>query len=206
MPERFQTRVVRLTKAQVAPATAVLSRAFQEYPLVRTTVPNPARRPAATAALHGGVVRYCLRHGEVYTTPEVAGAACWLPPEEPFPTLFRMLRAGMHRVPFRFGWSGYLRLSAVDALAQKLHHTHAPGPHWYLWLIGVDPEYQGKGVAAQLVLPVAARADADRLPCYLETHKEENVIIYQRLGFEVAERVELPMKAGTMWGLLRPPA
>jgi ribosomal protein S18 acetylase RimI-like enzyme len=206
MPERVQTSVMRLAKDQVAQATAVLSRAFQEYPLIRFTIPNAARRPAATAALHDVVIRYCLRHGEVYTTPEVAGAACWLPPDQPFPTLFRMLRAGMHRVPFRFGWSGSLRLRAVDTLAQQLHRTHVPGPHWYLWLIGVDPEHQGKGVAAQLVQPVVQRADADHLPCYLETHKEMNVSIYQRLGFTVAQRVELPMRSGSMWGMLRPPA
>lgn len=195
----------RLTKEQIPQATAVLSRAFQEYPLFQRILPDAARRPAGIAALHGSVVRYCLRHGEVYTTPDLAGVACWLPPEKPFPTFFRMMQAGMFRVPLRMGWSGCRQLNAVDALAQKLHHAYAPGAHWYLWVIGVDPAQHGKGVGTRLARPVAERADRDRLPCYLETHKELNVTIYQRLGFQIAQRVDLPNGTGSMWAMLRLP-
>jgi ribosomal protein S18 acetylase RimI-like enzyme len=196
---------VRLTNEQIPQATAVLSRAFQEYPLFQRILPDLSRRPVGIAALHGSVVRYCLRHGEVYTTSDLAGVACWLPPENAFPTFVRMVQAGMLRVPFRMGWSACRQLNAIDALAQKLHHAHAPGPHWYLWVIGVDPERHGKGVGSRLVRPVTERADKDRLPCYLETHKEMNVTIYQRLGFQIAERVDLPGGGGSMWGMLRPP-
>jgi ribosomal protein S18 acetylase RimI-like enzyme len=196
---------MRLTKDQITQATAVLGRAFQEYPLFQRILPNAASRPAGITALHGSVIRYCLKHGEVYTTPDLAGVACWLPPERPFPTFFRMVQAGMLRVPFHMGWSSCRQLNAVDALAQKLHHTHAPGPHWYLWVIGVDPDYQGKGMAGQLMRPVTERADKDQLPCYLETHKELNVTIYQRLGFQIAEHVDLFEGTGSMWGMLRRP-
>src|SRR5262249_47352943 len=117
-----------------------------------------------------------------------------------------MIRAGMLRLPFLCGWSGFERLHAYDSLHLSLHHRYAPGPHWYLWLIGVEPQHQGKGVAGELMWPVIALADQAGLPCYLETHKETNVPIYERQGFRVQVRAEPPDRPVRVWSMLRPAA
>jgi ribosomal protein S18 acetylase RimI-like enzyme len=183
----------------------ILKRAFDDYPLMQFAVPDARRRSGAVRSLYSSVLRYSMLYGQVHTMPDLTGAACWLPPDQPFPTFWRMVRIGMLSLPFRFGWQGFNRLQAADHVAEALHRTHAPGQHWYLWVIGVDPQHQGKGIAGQLMRPVFERADRDRFPCYLETHKDSNVRVYERYGFHVAEQKSVPGHPQTVWGMVRSP-
>jgi GNAT superfamily N-acetyltransferase len=68
---------------------------------------------------------------------------------------------------------------------------HVPGPHWYVPLLGVRPEAQGKGLSRTVMRPVFEAADRDRVPVYLETMTEGNVAIYQKLGFDLRGHREL---------------
>ncbi len=198
-----QPDIIPLTRENFERARTVMARAFEDYPLLRYVVPDDRWRLRLASALYGAVIRYCLAYGESFTTPEVEGTACWLPPDRPFPTFFRMVRAGMLKLPFQFGWTSFAKLDAFDKVAQRMHHEYAPGPHWYLWAIGVARERQGQGLGAGLMRPILAQADAEGLPCYLETHKELNTLIYARLGFRVAGTSGVPGHPGTIWGMLR---
>jgi ribosomal protein S18 acetylase RimI-like enzyme len=200
-----QSDAVLLRPDQFGQAVEVLTRAFLNYPLMLYTVPDEARRLRATRALYAAVLYYTLRYGQAYTTADLQGAAGWLPPDRPFPTFLRMVRSGMLSVPFRLGWSGLHRLQAADHVAEERHRLHAPGPHWYLWAIGVDPAHQRTGVAGRLMRPVLDRADRDALPCYLETHKDTNVKVYERYGFRVVSTNAIPGQPLTLWAMLRSP-
>ena len=70
--------------------------------------------------------------------------------------------------------------------AMDLHHPMAR-PHDYLWLLGVTPAAQGKGVGSRLLTAGLARVDAQRRPAFLETSTEANVALYRRHGFEVID-------------------
>jgi ribosomal protein S18 acetylase RimI-like enzyme len=200
-----EQEAIRLEDRHFSQVADVLLRAFLDYPLMQFAVPDERRRTGAVMGLYSSVLRYSLRYGDVYTTPDLAGAACWLPPDRPFATFWRMVRVGMLSLPLQFGWRGFGRLQAADHVAEALHHGHAPGPHWYLWVIGVDSDRQGKGVAGRLMRPIFDRADGDRLQCYLETHKESNVRVYERYGFRVVEQKPVPGQPLTVWGMVRSP-
>ena len=68
---------------------------------------------------------------------------------------------------------------------EHLHKRDVPPEHWYLFVLGVEPDRQGQGVGGKMIAPILERADKDQLPCYLETMKERNVTFYQKHGFEV---------------------
>jgi ribosomal protein S18 acetylase RimI-like enzyme len=201
------SEAIRLNEEQLGRTTEVLTRAFEDYPLMTYAIPDKRKRINAVGRLYGGILRYCLHYGEAYVTAALQGAAGWLPPERPFPSFWCMAWSGMITVPFSFGWEGFQRLHAADQVAQQLHWKHGleAGKHWYLWAIGVDPPDQGMGVARRILQPVLARADQTRCPCYLETHKEANLPIYQRLGFEVVSQVPVPGHPITVWAMLRSP-
>lgn len=47
-------------------------------------------------------------------------------------------------------------------------------------------------------------ADADGLPCYLETMKERNVVFYEKHGFQVVVGDDLPKGGPHFWTMKRP--
>jgi ribosomal protein S18 acetylase RimI-like enzyme len=204
-PDVSSSEAIRLALEQFEPAADLLGRAFVDYPLMQYAVPDMARRPRAARALYASVLWYTLRYGESYTTAGLEGVAGWLPPAAPFPRFWRMLRSGMLVLPVRFGWSGFGRLQAADVVAEERHRAHAPGPHWYLWAIGVDPPHQRRGIAGRLMRPVLDRADQAGLPCYLETHRDSNVRVYERSGFQVVSQSPVPGHPLTVWAMLRRP-
>lgn len=186
-------------------AAEVLARAFHTDPLWQYILPDEARRATLLLSSFRLFVRYSLRYGVCYTTANRAGAACWLPPGNTTPTLGRLLRVAIHGAPLTFGWSALRRYIPIDRYSGALHKQYAPGPHWYLWGLGVDPLYQGQGLGSLLIQPILARADADHSPCYLETMNERNVPFYQKRGFQVMSEGNAPGTALRVWSMLREP-
>jgi len=196
--------IQRLDAANYDRARRALSRAFYNYRLMVYATADDRRRASGVDSLYGAILADCFRLGDVYVTPEFTGAACWLPPGTPTANLMRQIRSGMLALPFRFGLTGFARLLPYEAMAQKLHHQYATEPHWYLAAIGVEPEEQGKGNGGALMQPILARADAEGLPCYLETHVETNVRLYQKHGFEIRCRSDVAGHPIPVWAMLRP--
>lgn len=199
------TSIVPLAPPHLKQAAEVLARAFHTDPLWQYLLPNEARRAALLLSCFRLFVRYSLRYGACYTTANVAGAACWLPPGNTTPTLGRMLGVSIHGAPLTFGPAALRRYSLVDRYTGTQHKQYAPGPHWYLWGLGVDPPCQGQGLGSQLLQPILARADADHCPCYLETMNERNLPFYQKRGFQVMSEGHAPGAALRVWSMLREP-
>lgn len=199
------TDIVRIAGSQYARARLALARAFFDYNLMVYAAPSAERRGPGTDVVYAALLADSLLFGEVYATSDIVGVACWLPPDKSSITLVRQIRAGMLRLPLRFGIKGFRRLVAYDNMAQKLHHDHAGDPHWYLSAIGVEPERQGQGIGGALMQPILERADADRLACYLETHVESNVRLYEKHGFGIARKAEVPGHPIPVWAMLRRP-
>jgi GNAT superfamily N-acetyltransferase len=114
----------------------------------------------------------------------------------------RMKLAGLDELPRIFGEEGLGRLSEFLAFMGKVHHGAMPRKHWYRAFIGVEPVHQGQGIGSSLLRPMLARADAEGLPCYLETFLDTNVPFYKRNGFDlIAEGVE-PTSKCRYWTFL----
>jgi ribosomal protein S18 acetylase RimI-like enzyme len=197
--------IVKLDAGHLQRIRPLFGRAFYDYNLMAYCLGDEKRRLPAVTTVYGALLSDCFRLGEVYTTRDCRGAACWIPPGIGVAGLWRQIRSGMLALPFRFGLTGFRRLVAYDNVAQRLHHQHAAMPHWHLSVIGVAPEFQGQGVGGTLMQPMLDRADSQRLPCYLDTHQEANVRLYQRHGFEVAERAELPGHPVPVYAMVREP-
>lgn len=186
-------------------AALMLGRAFHNDPLITHLLPDPVRRGREAPGFLGGLARCCLAYGEVHAAPELAGVACWLPPGEHV-TVWRHLRTGGLAVPRQLGGTGLRRVLAVQAYLGREHARHAPEPHWYLYLLGVEPACQGGGVGRALLSPTLARADVQGVACYLETQNPRNVGFYRRLGFRVTSEGNVPGTALRVWTLRRDPA
>lgn len=196
------TAVIPLSPAQVDQASAVLCRAFYHDPLVEYVVPDETRRARVLPSFYRIVVRYTVRYGEVYTTPQVEGVACWLSPGNTTPSTWRLLRVAPSAL-FAFGFAEQSRNITYSRYTDDLHARAVSGPHWYLWGLGVEPSRQHQGLGGQLIQPILARADHDGLPCYLETTRQVNVPFYERHGFTVVSDGVVPTTALRVWGMRR---
>ncbi|HZR44711.1 MAG TPA: GNAT family N-acetyltransferase [Ktedonobacteraceae bacterium] len=194
----------RLTKQQLPQAIAMISRAFHKDPLSIYVYPEGAERISRLPLLFSIPLRYCSRYGEITTTPEITGAACWLPPGSTTMHMGQMLLTGALTSIFKMGSPGLKRLAIVDDYTRNMHQRCITEPHWYLMVLGVDPKRQGQGIGSKLLSAGIERADASGLPCYLETMNPDNVPLYQKFGFAVANEGDIPDSNVHVWGMVRP--
>ena len=198
-------KATHLKESQLDEAGEVLGRAFFDDPLMAYILPDEDTRSGKLSWFMRAGAKYGQLYGEVHTTPEsVDGAACWLPPGEADMSMLRMARAGMLMVPFKLGLGAFRRFLKINDHMEELHKRDMPEDHWYLMILGVDTEKQGQGVGGSLVAPMLARADAEGLPCYLETMKERNVAFYEKHGFKVVVEDDLPDGGPHFWTMKRP--
>ena len=80
-----------------------------------------------------------------------------------------------------------------------------PESHWYLVVVGVDPELQGQVVCSAIVREGLALADQESKPCYLETSERRNLPFYERVGFVVLEEATLGKGGPKAWAMRREP-
>ena len=201
-----ETGVTRLQSHQINAAGEVLGRAFSDDPMTIYVVPEEAARKRKIAWFMRAVTNYGYKYGDVYTTGDhVEGGAVWLPPGGTALSPQRMMMTGMIAAPLRLGWAPFSRFMNVMNCITPLHKRDVPAAHWYLMNLGVDPPRQGQGVGSRLIQPILARADAERLPCYLETMKERNLPFYRRHGFEVVVEDEIPKGGPRFWTMRRDP-
>jgi GNAT superfamily N-acetyltransferase len=198
---------VHLTASQIDQAAGMLARAFFDDPHQVYMTPDAERRARLRPGLYHGLVHYVLLCGdEVYTTPgSVKGVAAWMPPGKDWTTIGHWFRSGLVRAALRLSLREIRRSIRGLVIQSRLHDRYMTGPHWYLALLGVEPSCQGQGIGGTLIQPILARADADGLPCYLETGTEKNVRFYRKRGFEVLAEETIPGGGPRFWGMARNP-
>jgi ribosomal protein S18 acetylase RimI-like enzyme len=201
-----QIRPVPLQRFQQRVAAEVLGRAFFDDPLSVYLLPDERRRARLLPWMYERIVRYGgMYEGDVVTTPgSVEAVAVWLAPGLSGTPIHRLVRCGLALAPLKFGLGAVGRLMAAGHV-ERLRPKLMPQPHWYLWLLGVDPPVQGRGLGSALVEPALRRADAEGVPCYLETHKERNLAFYRKHGFDVLTEGETPSRGPHYWIMTRQP-
>ncbi len=71
----------------------------------------------------------------------------------------------------------------VEFMSQKAE-SHIGKEYWYLSIVGILPEFQGKGFGPELIKNVLKKTDAMNAPTYLETFTPRNMTFYKRLGYK----------------------
>jgi ribosomal protein S18 acetylase RimI-like enzyme len=170
-------------------------RAFVDDPVMRWLFPEDDVFCEPGGEVFRGAMTGWISLGEVWCTDDAVAVAVWIPPGRPEITV--EVDPPVADIPAdrleRFGIIG-------ECMA-----THTPADtHWYLQLLATHPDWQRQGLGGALMTPVIERAEAEGLPCYLETETVENVAYYRRYGFEVRSEWDVPSGGPHMWGMYRP--
>ncbi|MCC6640195.1 MAG: GNAT family N-acetyltransferase [Deltaproteobacteria bacterium] len=188
-----------------AEAAALLARAFRDNPLNVAVIGAGAsarRRERCNAVVMRNLLRVAAGSGVllgVRYAGVLAGGLVAAPPYGfpfPAPGVGAQLRALLVQG---------LRVAARWREAfERLQRRRPIEAHAYLGLLGVEPSLQRRGVGAAALEAWLARVDADGLPAYLETDREENLRFYGRVGFGIVGEIEV--LGARVWCMRRPPA
>ncbi len=175
---------------------ATLTLAFATDPMTRWSWPDPAvyldSFPGFARAFGGAA----FRSGTAHRIKGFSGAALWLPPgaEPDGEALGTLMQATVPGERLMEGWQ----------VMQQMIAFHPKEPHWYLPLIGIDPQYQGRGLGGHLLRHALALADRDGKSAYLESSNPRNIAFYERHGFVPLGRIQAG-SSPTLVPMLRQP-
>ena len=177
------------------------ARAFETDPFWKFLFPTGDFLTRAAQLASFELTHVHLRNDEVWTTTgEMQGVAMWAPPDKWRQSTRETIRTAPSMLRI-FGPRALRLLSVMNAIEK----AHPPGPHYYLGVLGTDPSHQSKGVGSAVLEPVLERCDEEGLGAFLESSKEQNIAFYNRQGFEVTRKLDLPVGAPPMWAMWREP-
>lgn len=189
---------VRLaTWADAAPLAQTLAHAFLDDPVLMYFLPDERTRAAKLPRLFKMLFKLGLPHCACYVTSNYEAVTLWRPPNEWHLSFWEYILNG----PELLGIFGAGALNAMVTM-DRIEKKHPKKPHWYLQIIGTEPECQGKGYGSLIMRDRLAATDALGVDCYLESSKITNIPIYKSFGFEVTGEIKIP-NGPTLWPMWR---
>ncbi|HEX8874831.1 MAG TPA: N-acetyltransferase [Nitrosospira sp.] len=102
----------------------------------------------------------------------------------------------------------YIRVCGMNRFTRlirgfKVMESHHPvDPHYYLYMLGVHPNYQSQGLGSALLHTMLECCDHEQMPAYLEASNPRNISLYRSHGFRLMREFQFgpggPL-LGAMW-------
>lgn len=118
-----------LTKEDIKAASIILSKAFQNDPALIWEIPNESTRLKKLHIFWEIPLCLGIKYGEIYAPSEkLEGIAMWLPPKNVNISLWKGIKCGGLKIPFKFGISCTRRMFHVENFFEstRKHHTTPP--------------------------------------------------------------------------------
>ena len=197
--------MLKLEKKHIKLVSLMLSRAFKDD--LKEVFPDPEERRVKTPYVNELYLLYEFSNSKAFiTSPKLEGIAVWIHSNKwKKRTFWRILTLGAIRPAMKIGIKALRKMQALDKYIERKHRELAPFKHWYLAMLAVDPQHQGKGYASKLLNEMLSYIDEEGLRCYLETEGEKNVSMYQHFGFEVVDEFVVPGTKDKLVAMLRKP-
>lgn len=197
-----EVAVRKITREDIPKVSAVMGRAFEDDPFAGWFAANDEKKPERiTRFMRIALERFCIAHGDSYTTTEFQGGALWTPPGKWKLSLFDQMKMG----PQMASVASWRRMPKVMGGLNAVEKFHPHEPHYYLLALGVEPTMQGRSIGSQLMAPILQKCDAEGIPAYLESSKDVNVPLYERHGFKVTKEMDVPNGGPKIWLMWRDP-
>jgi GNAT superfamily N-acetyltransferase len=189
---------IALGARHVERTAAMLAAAFEVDPAYRYLFPDPVRRPRGLADFFARNLRTHLPHRCTYALLDAEqqpyATVTLRPPAGFHVSTLTMLRRGLLPFALAHGRGAVSRLFWLKRTYDALEARAGRGaPHFYVHMMAVSPDQQGRGHGAALLEQILARAlvSAPRAATVLTTHLPRNLVFYQRVGFELIDEQRL---------------
>ena len=170
----------------------VFSTAFEKYPLMEFFLGNTPKD------LSRGIWQYIgdialIRDSSLlgaFVDGKLQGVAFINSPDKPTDDVEKLMAPLEEQLAIAIGEEAAMRMDAYS----RLKDANKPSqPHFYINLIGVHPQSQGKGVGKALLSQIRAMSEQHPQSCGvgLDTQTEQNAAYYQRCGYGVSNTTKL---------------
>jgi ribosomal protein S18 acetylase RimI-like enzyme len=133
------------------------------------------------------VVDQTFRQGEIYLSDDNNGIALW--------DSERNEKMSLHYIWRNLAFLVRIGIKPVVRIVKSEAHIHNNFRKYsrfcHLYMIGVLPEAQGKGLASTLMNPMLQSMKEKSIPVFLETANLRNVGIYKKKGFKIFETLTI---------------
>ena len=170
--------------------TDILARSFDRNQSVNYIIPQDTTRDQRIKALMSYSFDVCHAFGEVFLSDDRRACALAVLPEKKKTNVMSIFRD----VGLIFSCTGLGNVRKAlrrEGLIKKIQPKESM---YYLWFIGVDPDYQGQGRGSRLLNEVIGRSSELQRPVYLETSTPENLPWYEDFGFRIYSDLDLGYK------------
>lgn len=168
----------------------ILSKSFDDNQSVNYIVKQDSKRPERIKALMDYSFEVCYAFGEVFLSDDQKACALVLFPDQKRTTLKSMLLDAK----LILSCVGIINIQKALSRESKIKNLQPKEPMYYLWFIGVDPQYQHTGAGTKLLNEVIEDSKQRERPIFLETSTLKNLPWYKRFGFNTYNELDLGYK------------
>ena len=177
--------------------------AYKEYPLFKYLTQGRLESNVIKNIISASLVSMGNDIIGLSTEEDANAVAIFVPPNYTGSKAISFLFGGGLKLAFITPVTIFLRLLRYENYAMRLKKKYTNHKCWYLYNVTVKPEFQNQGMSSKLLKPMFEYLDRIGQDCYLETHKEENVKIYEHYGFELLEVSKIPKTDIVQYSMLR---
>lgn len=177
--------------------------AYKEYPLFKYLTQNRFEHNVIKNIISASISSMKSDIIGLSTEEDANAIAIFVPPFYTGSKAIPFLLGGGLKLAFITPIGIFLRLLRYENHAMALKKKYTNHKCWYLYNVTVKPEYQHKGMSSTLLKPMFEFLDRIGQDCYLETHKEENVKIYEHYGFKLLSVSKIPKTDIVQYSMLR---
>jgi len=168
----------------------ILSPAFYSNQSVNYLIPQLPDKQKRIKELMDYSFETCTLFGKVHISDDNKACALVSFPEQKKTTIKSLLA----EIKLIFRSIGFGNIKKATQREKEISKHYPAENIYYLWFIGVSPEFQRQGIGEKLMREILADADQMKRAVYLETSTLTNIPWYQKFGFEVYGELDFGYK------------
>ena len=169
---------------------SILTKSFEANQSVNYIVKQDEKRIKRIEALMHYSFEMCYLFGEVYLSDDKKACALILYPDKKKTTI-KSISLDAKLIFSSVGLGNIKKAMHRETMIKKLQPQELM---YYLWFIGVDPDYQSEGIGSRLLEDIIQDSNQRKRSIFLETSTLKNIPWYKKFGFYIYNELELSYK------------
>ena len=168
-------------------AADCLSSSFINYPVFVYLFPDITARRMKLKKVMTFLIKLAQRKGEVISFPNCEKCiSIWYFPYNKSISFLDAVQAGIIQLIFTLGIKNFRRFVKLKKYRDDIRNgLLKDNKYYFLDMIGVNPDYQKRGLASSLLDNKLKVLKYTGIKCYLETSNKENIEFYNKYGFKL---------------------